>query len=311
MIRKIQEYSMDINVCIFRTKNSRCKSTARKNLPLLICEHHLKLYLGLEVGYVKLDGDKKVGMVGGFLKPVIGKMITRSTVVVPSKVFFDLKTRPAEINVEQYNTVDGNLELNSSIATTVKQYATKFLEKIEERQVIEMFRNFIGIENVDPGPDQKDEFPGLQANVESLKVRSNVHIRNQPVSKAMLNDGLYVETNDGQRLLKTSNMQISSNFQYFLSNCLFSEMRINVGNNYFVDYLHPNLHYVQDVGLVATEDIMDPNFLILDGRSSGSLIYYQSHIGLMDKIIQESQYSLTNFPKENALNEAWKGGLCP
>lgn len=301
---------MDINVCIFKSKNSRCKSSPRKNLPLLICEHHLKQYLGLEVGYVKLDGDKKIGMVGGFLKPIVGKMIPRSTVVIPSKVFFDLKTRPAEIDTTRYTTVDGNLELNSSIATTVAQYATKFLEKIEERQVIEMFRNFTGVENVDPGPEQKDEFPGLQATVESLKVRSNVHIRNQPVSKAMQNDALYVD-GDTHDLIKTSRLSISSNFQYFLSNCLFSEMRIKVNGNYFVDYLHPNLHYIKDVGLVASEDIMDPNFLILDGRSSGSLIYYQSHIGMMDKIIQEAQYSLVNFAKESALNEAWKGGICP
>lgn len=298
---------MDIQVCIFKSKNSRCKSSARKDLPLLICEHHLRQYLGLEVGYVKLDGDKLVGMVGGFLKPVVGKMITRSTVVIPSKIFFDIKARPGEMMDDKYKTIDGHLNLNPSIATTVQLYATKILEKVEERQIIEMFRNFIGIENVDPGPTQTDEFPTLQASVESLKVRSNVHIRNQPVAKAMAYDGLYV----GDELVQTARLNISTNFQYMLSNMLFSEMRINVDGNYFTDYLHPNVHFVKDVGLVATEDIMDPNFLILDGRTSGSLIYYQSHVGLMDKIIQESQYSLINFPKENALNRAWKGGMCP
>lgn len=77
--------TVENRACIFVTKNSRCKTTARKNLPLLICEYHLRQYFGLEVGYVRIDGKSEVGIVGGFLKPVIGKMIKQGTIIVPTK----------------------------------------------------------------------------------------------------------------------------------------------------------------------------------------------------------------------------------
>lgn len=301
-------------VCLFRTKQSRCKTSVRKNLPLVICELHLRHYFGLEVGYVKFDGKSNIGFVGGFLKPVIGKTIKRGTIIVPTKLYFDRIVRPQEVDStltpEDIPTMLDGFVINPQIMHTIKEYGRRWPLSFEHRQIIEMYRNFIGTEVVDPGPEQLDHYPGLIAQIESTKTGSITHIRNQPISRIFQHDHVYAQDNNSD-LTSISNLNISLSFQYFLNHCLYSEMKLLHNKDYYLHHLNFNCKFIPRIGLVATQDIPDPLFLVIDGQTAGTSIYYHMHVSEQDKIIQEDKYDLKYFDAEMTFNEAFKGGFCP
>ena len=299
---------MEQNHCVFKTKKSRCKSDARMDLPLLICQQHLKQYYGLELGYVEIDDINHVSFAGSFLKPIKGYSIfNRNEVIIPTKEFFDANTRPGDVD-ETNQSFLKKFTMNKRITETIREYAQNFPESMEDRHVIEMYRNLIGPEHADPGPTLKDQLPKLQASVETSKVQSQVYIRTQPVFKTLEHNNLYIEN---QSINIHSSNKFSENFQYLLNNCLYSEMEIDYNEGHYLDVIPPNTIYVERVGLVATEQIADPLYLILDGHTSGSPIFYNAHVTLLPKIVQESKYTVKDIPKQYKLNEAWKGGsLC-
>lgn len=296
---------MEETTCIFKTKKSRCKSSPRMDLPLLICQHHLKQYYGLELGHVEIDDISHVSFAGSFLKPIKGfSIFSRNEVIIPTKQFLDLRLRPNNSENKMYKSYT----LNKRIEENIRQYGISFPDTMDDRHVIEMYRNFVGAEIVDPDPEMTHHYPKLQAAVESSKTQSAVYIRNQPVSKTLNHNYLYVGTDE---INIHTNSPFSINFQYLLNNCLYSEMEISYNEGNYIDHIPANTTYVKDVGLVATEQIADPLYLILDGRTSGSQVFYQAHVGLLQKQIQEIKYSVKDIPKQYILNEAWKSGkLC-
>lgn len=289
--------------CIFKTKKSRCRSSVRKDLPLLICEQHLKQYYGLEVGYVEIDDVSNIGLSGGLLKPIKGYSIfSRNQVIVPTRNFFDMVYRSMDVSDETGLT--RKYSLSNRIQETVREYASSFPDSMEHRQVIETYRNFIESDDVNPGPKQTDELSKLQAAVQANKTRSEVYIRNQPVNKTLLHNLINVNG-------KPTNMESlkwSKNFQYMVANCMFSAMEIQANQKQYIDWLQFNVQFVPNVGLVATETIADPAFLVIDGFTSGSQIFYNAHVGLLPKIVHDSKYTIKDFPQQYALNEAFKGG---
>ena len=304
---------MEETSCIFKTKKSRCKSTPRMDLPLLICQYHLKHYYGLELGYIEIDDVSHVGFAGGFLKPIKGfSVFSRNEVIIPTKKFLDLFLRPSDVQSNEDESKIKNFFLNKRIENYILEYGSSYPDSMDSRHPIEMYRNFIGNEIIDSDPKYKDYYPKLQAAVESSKTQSAVFIRNQPVMKAMENDFLYVKEGNKDEEIKVLNKdKFSLNFSYLLANCLYSEMDIDYSSKSYMDRLHFNTIFINDVGLVATEQIADPMYLILDGRKSGNQMFYQAHVGLLQKQVYDVKYSVKDIPKQYILNEAWKGGqLC-
>lgn len=299
---------MEETKCIFKGKKSRCRSEPRKDLPLLICQQHLKQYYGLEVGYEQIDGVKHVSFTGGFLRPIFGySTFSRNEVIIPTKHFLDLN-----IHTEDKDTKDSELlerfTLNNRIVETLREYANDYPDTMDHRHVVEMYRNFVADENADTDPIHTENLPVLQAIVEARKKHSEVFIRNQPVSRTLKDNLLYT---DKQMALSIIDMKLSKNFQYLLNNILYSEFKIQAYGTSYLDMIPFNTTFIPNVGLVATEMIVHPLYLVIEGRSSGSPIYYNAHVGLIPKTIQPFKYTVKDVPKQYTLNEAWKGGtLC-
>lgn len=295
--------------CLFKGKRSRCKSSARKDLPLMICEGHLRQYFGLEVGNELIDDLNQVGLVGGFLKPVKNNIFKRNHVIVPTKYFFDLVYRNEDMATTDIQ-LTSTYTMSTPIEEAVRDYATKYPNSIDHRHVIEMYRNFINKENVDPGQNQKDEYRKLQALVEINKAESEVYIRSQPVGKTLQDNQIYLGDTPKTitEAIGADRKIWSPHFQYFMNNCLFSEMEIQKNSNKYTSCLPFNVKFEDKVGLVATEQIGDPLYLVVDGRTIGSQIYYNAHVSIGQKVIQVPNHSLKDFPEQYALNIAIKEG---
>lgn len=300
---------MEETKCIFKGKKSRCRSEPRKDLPLLICQQHLKQYYGLEVGYEQIDGVKHVSFTGGFLKPIFGySTFSRNEVIIPTKHFLDLNIHTEDKGEDGSNLLE-KYTLNNRIVETLREYANDYPEHIDHRHVVEMYRNFIGDEKADTDPKHLENLPILQAVVEARKKHSEVFIRNQPVNKTLKDNLLY--SSEKNVAVKITEMGLSKNFQYLLNNILYSEFKIHALGSSYLDYIPFNTTFIKDVGLVATEMIVHPLYLVIEGQSSGSPIYYNAHVGLIPKTIQPFKYTVKDVPKQYTLNEAWKAGtLC-
>lgn len=268
-----------------------------------MCEQHLKQYYGLEVGYVEIDDVGNIGLSGGLLKPIKGyNIFNRNQVIIPTRNFFDMVYR--SMDVPDTAGLTRVYAMSNRIQETVREYATSFPDSMEHRQVIEMYRNFIESDNVNPGQKQTDELSRLQAAVQAKKTSSEVYIRNQPVNQTLPHNVINVKGKPNA----INKMKWSLNFQYLLNNCMFSAMEIQVNTKTYLDWLPFNVQWVEGVGLVATEQIADPMFLVVDGFTAGSQIFYNAHVGILPKVVYDSKYTIKDFPKQYALNEAFKGG---
>lgn len=297
---------MEETKCIFQGKKSRCKSEPRKDLPLLMCQQHLKQYYGLEVGYEMIDGVKHVAFAGGFLKPIFGySTFNRNEVIIPTKYFMDLNIRTEDRSSNDTQNLLEKYKLNNRIDETLREYASSFPDTMEHRHVVEMYRNFMEEAEADTDPTHKDNLPKLQALVEAKKKQSEVYIRNQPVSQTLKDNTIFI-AGKGHKITERG---WSKNFQYLLNNCMYAEFQ--VGANSYLDHIPANTTFIEKVGLVATEMIVHPLYLVIDGQSIGSAIYYNAHVGLVQKLMQPSKFTVRDIPRQYTLNEAWKGGtLC-
>lgn len=310
---------MSSTICIFTPNKAECKGGAMKNLTMLMCEKHLRDYYGLELGYVEFDNITHYTYVGYFLKPVRDVAIfQKNTVIIPTKLFFDKYFRTTDFDeaasLNQYTTdrlenlqdATINYTMNPRISDVVRQYARNAPQNVEQRHVIEMYRNFLD-DHTDVGPLQPDELIRLQALINVKKVASKTMIELQPSNKILKDNKIYDYKTD----IATSitQMNLSVHMQYLLSNCLYSEFQVNQKEKAFTDYLPFNVKYIKNIGLVATEQIGNPLFLVLDGRCIGSQTYLNVHVTPLEKVIQKANYQLKDLPKPFALNEIFKSGV--
>lgn len=307
---------MSSTICIFTPSKAECKGAPMKNLTMLMCEKHLRDYYGLELGYVEFDNITHYTYVGYFLKPVRDVAIfQRNTVIIPTKMFFDKYFRSMDFQAftkdfkpEQLVNLDDtkNFNMNPRISEIVRNYAKNAPKSPDQRHVIEMYRNFLD-DNTDVGPLQQDELIRFQALINVKKVASKTMIDLQPSKKILGDNTIYDSEDDKPKVITEMNWSV--HMQYLMSNCLYSEFQVSHNKLMFSDYLQFNVKYVRNIGLVATEQIAHPLFLVLDGRTIGSQIYLNAHVTPLEKIIQKANYQLKDLPKPFVLNEVFKSGV--
>lgn len=290
--------------CLFNASGSRCKAPKRTNLSMVMCQKHLKDFYGLEMGYHQDDHPTNVAWVGPFLRPVKNAAyFKRYTVIFPTKEFFDRTQRP-----EEFRDKDSSYrryQMNPFILDYIRQYGMTLNKRVEHRLPIEIYRNLNSLDkDVDPGPNHETLFPTLISLVRSKKSISESHVRDQAIFKCLKDVSIY--TKAGVKTLHDTDLSIC--MQYILFNCQFSEMRVTFDNDIFTDYLPYNCEFVDGIGLVATELINHPHPLIVNGVGSGSQIFYNAFVSMVQKEVLHKNYSLKDIPSQFALTNALKSG---
>lgn len=293
--------------CLFNARGADCRAPKRTNLSMVMCQKHLKDLYGLEMGYHQDDHPTNVAWVGPFLRPVKNSAyFKRYTVIFPTKQFFDRTQRPEEFNDRNSNY--RKYQMNPFILDYIRKYGLNPGKSVENRLVIEMYRNLNSLDkDVDPGPKHETLFPNLISLVRSKKSISESHIRDQAIFECLKDVSIY--TPKGPKSLPDTDLSIT--MQYILFNCQFSEIKVTFDTDNFADYLPYNCEFVDGIGLVATELINYPHPLIVNGVGSGSQIFYNAFVSMVQKEVLHKNYSLKDIPSQYALTNALKSGsLC-
>lgn len=270
---------------------------------MLICQKHLKECYGLELGYHLDDHPTNVAWVGGFLRPVKNfAYFKRNTVIIPTKKFFDVTQRPEEYRDESNKF--RKYQMNPIILDYVRKYGMNAGKNLENRLTIEMYRNMMH-DNVDPGPRIETHLSNLSTIIRGKKAISQSFIMDQVTYNCFKDFAIYHD-DKYTSLIDIPDMSIA--MQYILFNCIFSIMKITDDENYYSDYLPYNCEYVPTVGLVATELINHPHYLVINGMGIGSQIYYNAFVSFVQKEVLHKNYTLKDIPSQYALTNALKSG---
>lgn len=295
---------MEQTKCIFKSTQAECTGPRRTNLSMVACKTHLKDHFGLEMGHHEDDHPTNVAWVGGFLRPVKNiSYFKRNTVILPTKEFFDRTQRP-----EEYDDLKADFrkyQMNPIIIDYIRDYGLHAGKSFDRRFVIEMYRNFMcDNKNVDPGPKQKTQMQDLTAVLRSRISMSESNIQDQSIFNHLKDFSIYV----GGQLKRITDLNLSIIMMYILTNFLYSEMQITPDEEEFTDLLPYNCEYVDNIGVVATELINHPHFLVINGVGKGSPVFYNSIVSLVKKEVVRKKYTLKDVPSQYALTTALKSG---
>lgn len=307
---------METTNCVFNPVHKPCRGQRRKNLNMLACDKHLLEFYGLEVDYIVHETEVSFKFVGGKLKPAKGKPIEAYTVIIPTEKFFDNYRRP-EDHINELNDVHAihstlDYKLNPTIIEFLRNKGT--LNKNESnahiRYGIEMIRNFTNTAaNSGPTAIQNVLLSNLISLIHTKKESAHIGIQNKPIH-ANLGYHMVNVHNEKDEIEATilKELDVSKSMQYLLLNCYFSDHALDNNGLKFTDSIQYNCVWMKDVGLVATEDIADPNFLIVDGVSVGSQQYYNAYVATVKKNIIDKSVSLNSLPSQFYLSDAFRGG---
>lgn len=295
---------MESTTCVFNpVKGGTCKSLKRTSLSMLMCQKHLRDYFGLEMGYHQEDLPSMVALVGGYLQPVKNMAhFKRMTVIIPTKNFFDRTFRSEYFESEpKYR----EYQMNPIIIENVNKYGINAGKSLENRLVIEIYRNLMHLKS-DPVPNQETHLHDLLSAVRVNKKNSESYIEDQSIYKTLKDN--YINIEDVPVPINDPKLEFSLSIQYMLYNCTFSELQIDHAGERFSDYVTYNCEFVEDIGLVATEMINWPHPLIVNGYRIGSQTFYNSKVTLVKKEIVQKNYTLKDIPPQYAVTNALKSG---
>lgn len=302
---------MESSICILNPTKHECRGPKRKHINMLMCARHLYEFFGLEMGYNIHETETSHKYVGGMLKPAKGVVFKRNTVIVPTQTFFDDVYRPQDRSLQEIGPTQ-QYKMNPVIDDLIRSLSVNASEtNLDKRYAIEILRCFVG-NNVNTGP--ADIQSVLLRNVITLivskKAISESQIRTQSIYRHLSTMLLSI---NGTLQNVTNIEELSISMQYFLFNCYFSHHVINISELSeeklsFIDSMMYNAKWIKGIGLVATEEISDPNYLVVNGTSDGNQAFYNAVITTVKKDILQKNTSLNNLPSQYHLSDAFRGG---
>ncbi|GIY64794.1 uncharacterized protein CEXT_420541 [Caerostris extrusa] len=235
---------------------------------MLMCDKHLEEVYGLVLQHKSFEFETNYQIVGGFLKPTEGVFFKTNTVIIPTRKFFDVTFRPEEVsNTHHYEMYT----MNPRILEFWQRALNRHDKQVEDRYKLETARNLSeSPKNVNLGPHEGQD--KLSKNALTL-ITSKLTISEAQIEKQIKHlDKFTLFMIDKEITLADSGL--STNMQFFYSNCHFSEHKYAEG--IALDYLMFNAIYVKDVGLVAVEDISHPSPIVITGSSTGTPMFYNA-----------------------------------
>lgn len=273
--------------CIFNYEGQECPSTGAdtQNITYMCCRDHLSLLYGVELEFFTFETPTSFEVVGGYLRPEKGTFFPKDTVIFPARDFFD-KTHnglPKTADDLKYMMNPKFEEFYNSISKQKNTLACK-------RYMIEMVRNLsVPVDQINTGISVD---AALNASAKAV-MKSN-----RTSSESMLQGEEYWKYIDQLKLLKVTEVssidmnEISPTMKYLLSKCVFGQQV----NKQFDPIMH-NAVYVQNVGLVAMEDISYPSTIVIWGIDICSPFYLDEVVNTITKKYTGKRVTLSDIPE--------------
>lgn len=269
-----------------------------------MCAKHLEEFFGLEMGYYIHETETSFKYIGGFLKPKPGVVFSKNTVLIPTRHFFDSYYRPED----KRDSIDIEYKMNPVIHTLISHLANLSENNVNRRYPIEIIRNLTHVDvNTGPEPNQMYLLRNVITMVTSNKTVSEVQIQTQSISKCFEDFGIRLEAGLKNYRKLSDLKEVSTCMKYLFLNCLFTEHAIDKSISY-TDSIMYNTKWIPEIGLVTTEDVADPHFLVIHGYSFGSQIYYNAVVSTVKKDVLQKKTTLKDVPSQYYLANAFRGG---
>lgn len=297
---------MEATVCVFNSSRGECRGPNRYNVGMLMCQKHLEMIYGLCKMQVQHERPTKYLSVGGFLRPSPGVIFSRNTVIVPTQKFFDITFRPEDLqstgDTEQYQMNPIIVEfMNNSLIHKMDHNGA------DKRYMIEVIRNLANKpKDVNLIPENKNLMKNAVTLITTKLNFSESLIEKQSIYDHMLKNEILVKGT----FKKWKDSGLSTCFCYLLNNIMYQSHVLSkpTDANTVTDVMMFNTEFVNDVGLVATEEIANPMPLIVAGQSFGNVPYYNSIVAEVKKEVLQRKVTPRDLPTQFAANEMFRGG---
>ncbi len=298
---------MEVTNCLLNSNANNCRGPKRKHINMVMCNRHLEEFFGLEMGFVVHETEMSHKYVGGFLKPKKGVVFQRNTVLFPTQEFFDRYYRPEDVNLMNvYNTA--KFKMNPVLDEMMRFLSSgSSEEKSGKRYLVEIIRNMVikaDLLNSGPAEIQKFLFKNMIQLIASKITFTETSIKTQAISSHL--DTMQLWQND--RMVQIKDLNFTKIMEYILFNCLFAEHLINHEQQQYTDNMMYNVEWVDKIGLVTTESIGDPMFLVVHGISSGSQSFYNALVSTVKKDVVQRKTTLNDLPTQFHINDSFRGG---
>lgn len=262
-----------------------------------MCDHHLRDYFGLEIGYSYIETPTETVYVGFNLKPVPGVFFRPNDVILPVREIIDKTYRPKQVVSLASDRV---YRINTRLNEVVQRMFNGGRITTGDRYTFEMIRNLSEI----PSSVNVNPIEHCEVNPQPLAfIKSKLYIAEtfiqQNSNMARINDTtVYMPTEDpsqdnkfeaAEKELKALNLSLS--YRYMLSKMEFSthvtysmkdSQTKEITANLESQRMKPNAMLVPDIGLVAISDISDPDYIIVAGCTRN--VTYDNLNGYYDEI---------------------------
>lgn len=270
--------------CIFSCDNKKCINDSTETFKDVICPHHLSQVFGLKVAIDKYEKESTDYYVGPFLILDDSFSFEPNTVVFPDRDFVDQDIgikEPAEVNnfykykmnprmrdyLSSLQSNDFNLT-SSEIRYQVEIIRNLFFVS-DDKDGKNLF-NFINAINLAKGTEDSNKSLIVELKTRFQQLQST--IQTEDYNNIFKNISvLDINNND-----KTPLTNFTPFMRFMIFNCLLDDHKLPItGPNAIGITCYLNLIYVKGIGLVTTQEILNPSHLVVSGSCTGNNNFYQ------------------------------------
>lgn len=281
--------------CIFSCENKKCVNESTETFKDIICPYHLSQVFGLKVHINKFEKESTDFYVGPYLIVEDSFSFEPNTVVFPERDFID-QHMTLGVPKDEFYTYKLNPRMHSYLDNLLTNVFN--CTPSETRYQIEIIRNLFFVK---PSATLKDASKSDTKNfIEDINLAKGTESSNKELLRTINTrfQQLYsiIQTEDYNENFKNieilnvnNNEKVTlTNFNPFMSfmifNCLTDEHKLPVSKDDAVGIMcNLNLIYVQGIGFVTTQTILNPSNLVVSGTTKGSNNYYQLKVRAVPK----------------------------
>lgn len=267
--------------CIFSCDNKKCINDSTETFKEVICPHHLSQVFGLKVAIDKFEKESTDYYVGPFLILDDSFSFEPNTVVFPERQFVDqfmgMKDTPVDfykfkINPRMQNYLNSLVSNDFNLTNSENRYQMEIIRNlflVSDSKDVNVV-DFINLVNLAKATEDSNK--SLNIQIKSRFQQLNSTIQTEDYNTIFKNISI-LDINNNEKTLLT---HFSPFMGFMIFNCLLDDHKLPITSpNAIGITCYLNLVYVKGVGLVTTQEILNPSHLVVSGSTTGNNSYYQ------------------------------------
>lgn len=282
--------------CIFSCENKRCVNESTETFKDIICPYHLSQVFGLKVDIKKFEKESTDFYVGPYLILDDSFCFEPNTVVFPEREFID-QHMCMNSTKDNFYTYKLNPRMHNYLNNLVTNTFNCTLS--ERRYQIEIIRNLFFVLDLNllntGGHEQYGNRPVVDINLAAGTENSNKELKVEIETRFQQLNSIIQTEDYNENFKKIEILTVNKDqkiplttfnpfMRFMIFNCLTDEHKLPLTKDDAVGIMcNLNLIYIQGIGFVTTQTILNPSNLIVLGITKGNNNYYQLKVRAVPK----------------------------